>query len=66
MISNTEKAFDIKEKHDNNNVNNIATFNGERLEEKFASKNVITISRPNLYGAEISLQISLRKDQSTR
>ena len=55
MISNTEKAFDIKEKHDNNNVNNIATFNGERLEEKFASKNVITISRPNLYGAEISL-----------
>ena len=45
---------DIEEKHDNGNINNIATYKGERLEGKFVSSNVINLSRRNLSEAEIS------------
>ena len=54
-INSTGNTPDIEEKHDNSNINNIATYKGERLEGKFVSSNVINISRRNLPEAEISL-----------
>ena len=42
IISSAENTADIKEKHDNGNINNIATYKGERLEGKFVSRNVIS------------------------
>ena len=42
IISNGENTADIKEKHGNGNINNIATYKGERLEGKFFSRNVIS------------------------
>ena len=38
-----------------NEIENVATFIGNRLEGKFISKNVINLSRRNLSSAEISL-----------
>ena len=55
IISSAENTTDIEEKHDNGNNNNIATFNGERLEGKFVSGNVINLSRRNLSEAEMYL-----------
>ena len=55
IISSAGNTPDIEEKHDNGNVNNIATYKGERLEGKFVSSNVINLSRRNLSEAEISL-----------
>ena len=40
VISSAENTADIEEKHDNANINNIATYKGERLEGKFISRNV--------------------------
>ena len=40
IISSAENTADIKEKHNNGNINNIATYKGERLEGKFVSRNV--------------------------
>ena len=40
VISSAENTADIEEKHDNGNINNIATYKGERLEGKFVSRNV--------------------------
>ena len=37
------------------NINNEATYKGERLEGKFVSSNIINLSRRNLSEAEISL-----------
>ena len=37
-----------------NEIENIATFRGNRLEDKFVSKNVINLSRKNLSSAETS------------
>ena len=37
------------------NINNVATYKGERLEGKFVSSNIINLSRRNLSEAEISL-----------
>ena len=45
----------LEKKYDNGNINNIATYKGERLEGKFFSSNVINLSRRNLSEAEISL-----------
>ena len=45
----------LKKKYDNGNINNIATYKGERLEGKFFSSNVINLSGRNLSEAEISL-----------
>ena len=42
IISSAENTADIKEKHDNGNINNIATYKEERLEGKFVSRNVIS------------------------
>ena len=55
IISSAGNTPDIEEKHDNGNVNNVATNKGERLEGKFVSSNVINLSRRNLSEAEISL-----------
>ena len=40
IISSAENTADIKEKYGNGNINNIATYKGERLEGKFVSRNV--------------------------
>ena len=40
IISSAENTADIEEKHDNGNINNLATYKGERLEGKFVSRNV--------------------------
>ena len=37
------------------NINNVATYKGEKLEGKFVSSNIINLSRRNLSKAEISL-----------
>ena len=37
-----ENTADIKENYGNGNINNIATYKGERLEGKFVSRNVIS------------------------
>ena len=42
MISSAKNTADIEEKHENGIINNIATYKGERLEGKFASRNVIS------------------------
>ena len=42
IISSAENTADIKEKYGNGNINNIATYKGERLEGKFVSRNVIS------------------------
>ena len=55
IISSAGNTPDIEEKHDNGNSNNIAKQKEERLESKFASSNVINLSRRNLSEAEISL-----------
>ena len=55
IINSAGNTPDIVEKHDNGNINNIATYKGERLESKFVSSNVINLSRRNLSEAEISL-----------
>ena len=55
IINSTENTPDIEQKHGKGNLNNIATFKGERLEGKFVSSNVIDLSRGNLSEAEISL-----------
>ena len=55
IISSAGNTPDIEEKHDNGNSNNIAKYKEERLESKFASSNVINLSRRNLSEAEISL-----------
>ena len=55
IISSTGNTPDIEEKHGNANVNNIATYRGERLEGKFVSSNVINLLQRNLSEAEISL-----------
>ena len=55
IINSAGDTPDIEEKHDNGNINNIATYKGERLESKFVSSNVINLSRRNLSEAEISL-----------
>ena len=54
IINSAGDTPDIEEKHDNGNINNIATYKGERLESKFVSSNVINLSRRNLSEAEIS------------
>ena len=43
IISRAGNTRDIEEKYDNGNVNNIATYKGERLENKFNSSNVINL-----------------------
>ena len=48
IINNAGNTPDIKEKHNNNNTNNIAKYRGERLEGKFVSGNVINLSRRNI------------------
>ena len=48
IINHAGNTPDIKEKHDNNNTNNIAKYRGERLEGKFVSGNVINLSRRNI------------------
>ena len=55
IINSAGNTPDTEEKHGNGNINNIATYKGERLEGKFVSSNVINISRRNLPEAEISL-----------
>ena len=55
IISSAGNTPDIEEKHDNGNSNNIAKQKEEKLESKFASSNVINLSRRNLSEAEISL-----------
>ena len=55
IISSAGNTPNIEEKHDNGNINNMATYIGERLEDKFVSSNVINLSRRNLSEAEISL-----------
>ena len=55
IISSAGNTPDIEEKHDNGNINNIATYKGERLEGKFVSSSVINLSRRNLSETEISL-----------
>ena len=55
IINSAGNTPDIEEKYDNDNINNIATYKGERLEGKFVSSNVINLSRRNLSEAEISL-----------
>ena len=55
IINSAGNTPDIEERHDNGNINNIATYKGERLEGKFVSSNVINFSRRNLSEAEISL-----------
>ena len=42
IISSAENTADIKENYGNGNINNIATYKGERLEGKFVSRNVIS------------------------
>ena len=42
IISSAENTADIKEKYGNGNINNIATYKGERLEGKFVSRNAIS------------------------
>ena len=54
IINSAGNTPDIVEKHDNGNINNIATYKGERLEGKFVITNVINLSR-NLSEPEISL-----------
>ena len=55
IINSAGNTPDTEEKHGNGNINNIATYKGERLEGKFVSSNVINFSRRNLSEAEISL-----------
>ena len=55
IINSPGNTPDIEEKHDNGNINNKATYKGERLESKFVSSNAINLSRKNLSEAEISL-----------
>ena len=55
ITSSAGNTPDIEEIHDNGNINNIATYKGERLEGKFVSSNVINLSRRNLSEAEIFL-----------
>ena len=55
IITSAGNTPDIEEKHDNGNINNIATYKGESLEGKFVTSNVINLSRRNLCEAEISL-----------
>ena len=55
MWDSAGNTLGIEEKHDNGNINNIATCKGERLEGKFVSSNVINISGRNLFEAKISL-----------
>ena len=45
----------ILKKNMTDNINNVATYKGERLEGKFVSSNIINLSRRNLSEAEISL-----------
>ena len=52
IINSAGNTPDIVEKHDNGNINNIATYKGERLGGKFVSSN---LSRRNLSEAEIFL-----------
>ena len=47
------------------NINNVATYKGERLEGKFVSSNIINLSRRNLSEAEISLLSKGRKFLAT-
>ena len=55
IINSAGNTPNIEEKYDNGNINNIATYKGERLEGKFVSSNVINLSRRDLSEAEISL-----------
>ena len=55
IISSAGNTPDIEENHDNSNMNNIAKYEGERLEGKFVNNNVINVSRRNLSESEISL-----------
>ena len=55
IISSTGNTPDIEEKHDSGDINNITTYQGERLEGKLVSSNVINLSRRNLSEDEISL-----------
>ena len=43
IINSAGNTPDIEERHDNGNINNIATYKGERLEGKFVSSNVINL-----------------------
>ena len=45
----------ILKKNMTDNINNEATYKGERLEGKFVNSNIINLSRRNLSEAEISL-----------
>ena len=44
IISSAVNTPNIEEKHENGNINNIATYKGEWLEGKFVSSNVINLS----------------------
>ena len=49
IISSAENTADIEEKHDNGNINNLATYKGERLEGKFVSRNVSSKRKSPFY-----------------
>ena len=55
IISSAGNTPDIEENHDNSKMNNIVKYKGEKLKGKFASSNVINISRRNLSESEIFL-----------
>ena len=55
IISSAGNTPDIEEKHGNGNINNIGKYEGERLDGKFVSSNVINLSKRNLSQAGISL-----------
>ena len=55
IISSAGNTPDVEENHDNSKMNNIVKYKGEKLKGKFASSNVINISRRNLSESEIFL-----------
>ena len=55
IFENQARTPDIEEKHDNGNINNMATYIAERLEGKFVSSNAIDLSRRHLSESEICL-----------
>ena len=55
IVSSVGDTPDSAEKHDNGNINNIATYKRDRLKGKFLNRNVINLLRGNLSEAKISL-----------
>ena len=55
IFENQASTPDIEEKHDNGNINNLATYRAERLEGKFVSSNAINLSRKHISESEICL-----------